>query len=298
MVESFQILNIFKFYFQRKKQNSASQNRQKRQCTQPDRYGQCENQLDHNNFFENLEKKNTTSDSPAPVVIDEMPSENDTTQIIPNDFFKIIKMRMDDFKEHLIRIEAKLNHLSKSEPPQCDTAVGTIDMVKLQKFGIPTNSKTELDALEKNLRDENYRQELVSILFGTFSVYLNTILNVKIFIYSNLQCGILQTIGGSAGKSNGTKVLEPLVHALIAPNFLSNISWTGRGKGKEKKIALNAYVKLLNLITVTLNKADKSYNQLKTENDLKYKIIKYATAKYGDSNHVVDGRCSASSFSR
>lgn len=107
----------------------------------------------------------------------------------------------------------------------------------------------------------------------------------------------LQSIGGSTGKSNGAKLLEPLVHSLITPTFLSSISWTGRGKGKEKKIALNAYVKLLNLITVTLNKADKSYNQLKTENELKYKIIKYARTEYGDSNRA-PGQSSASSISR
>lgn len=74
----------------------------------------------------------------------------------------------------------------------------------------------------------------------------------------------------------------------MTPAFLSSISWTGRGKGKEKKIPLNGYVNILNLITLTLNKADASYNQLKTENDLKYKIIKYAAAKYGDSSSTAD----------
>lgn len=77
------------------------------------------------------------------------------------------------------------------------------------------------------------------------------------------------------------------MHTIITPAFLSSISWTGRGKGKEKKIPLNGYVNILNLITLTLNKADASYNQMKTEYDLKYKIIKYASAKYGDSNRTV-----------
>lgn len=87
-----------------------------------------------------------------------------------------------------------------------------------------------------------------------------------------LQFNVLKFIGGVNGNNDGEKVLEPVVHSLISPKFLSSISWTGRGRGKERKISLNFYENL----------ADTKFSQLKTLNTLKYKIIKYAQTKFGD----------------
>lgn len=96
--------------------------------------------------------------------------ENESS-FIPNDFMKEIKAQMADFKEHLIRLEVKIDHYGKSAP-QCDDsldpAISTVDLTKLQKYGVPINSKSELDSLEKNLRDEHFRHELVSISFSIF----------------------------------------------------------------------------------------------------------------------------------
>lgn len=97
-----------------------------------------------------------------------------------------------------------------------------------------------------------------------------------------LQFNVLKFIGGVNGNNDGEKVLEPVVHSLISPKFLSSISWTGRGRGKERKISLNFYENLVNLITLIVNKADTKFSQLKTLNTLKYKIIKYAQTKFGD----------------
>lgn len=93
---------------------------------------------------------------------------------------------------------------------------------------------------------------------------------------------MLKTIGGVNGSSDGKKILEPVVHSLISPKYLSAISWTGRGKKNERKIALSGYVNTLNLITLTLNKADDRFDHLKTITNLKYKILKYAHAKFGE----------------
>lgn len=114
---------------------------------------------------------------------------------------------------------------------------------------------------------------------------------------------ILSEIGGTRQNSDGSKVLEPVVHALIAPDFLPSISWSGRGRGKESKIALSKYTRITNLIGEVVNLADGNFDQIKTLKDLKYKILKYAPAKYGckekgnsndvDSNHLsVDGTVS------
>lgn len=95
-----------------------------------------------------------------------------------------------------------------------------------------------------------------------------------------------------------SKILDPLVHAVITPTFLTFISWTGRGKGKERKIPLNKYIHVVNLIALTMNKADAKYNQLKTETDLKYKIIKHAVTRYTNSTSKIDDQNCASPASR
>lgn len=99
---------------------------------------------------------------------------------------------------------------------------------------------------------------------------------------------ILTSIGGSNGKSNGSKIIELVVHSIIEPTFLPYISWSGRGKEKDEKIALSKYSNIINLISLVMNKADKKFNQLETTKALKYKIIKYAPAKYGTKNDEND----------
>lgn len=98
---------------------------------------------------------------------------------------------------------------------------------------------------------------------------------------------MLKVIGGVNGKCDGRKILEPVVYSLIAPSFMCKISWTGRaGKGEPRKIPLSKYINVVNLIAFTLNKADRRYTQLKTENKLKYTIIKNVNAKFGDLSPI------------
>lgn len=96
---------------------------------------------------------------------------------------------------------------------------------------------------------------------------------------------ILNKIGGESGKANGSKILEPLVLAIFEPKMLNRISWTGRAaSGKAKKIAISKYSNILRLITNLCEKADSTYKSEECLYDLKYKIIKYAHAKYGETN--------------
>lgn len=93
---------------------------------------------------------------------------------------------------------------------------------------------------------------------------------------------ILQKIGGDRNVKGG-KMLEPLVLAIILPQFLSNITWSGRAaKGKDRKIALSKYGNIVTLITSICHKIDASYEPDECTKDLKYKILKYAHNKYSD----------------
>lgn len=86
-------------------------------------------------------------------------------------------------------------------------------------------------------------------------------------------------IGGDKGSANGFSVLEKLMHSLISSNYLQSISWTGRGKGKERKVALSTFEHVINFITVMVKKADANYSSDKVQHDITYEILKRAPSK-------------------
>lgn len=90
------------------------------------------------------------------------------------------------------------------------------------------------------------------------------------------QFDVLKKIGGDIGTSNGKTIIESIVYSLIDPTFLSNISWTGRGKPNETKIAMKQFTNITDLIIYTTQKADSSCTREKILKMLKYKVIKYA----------------------
>lgn len=81
--------------------------------------------------------------------------------------------------------------------------------------------------------------------------------------------------------ASGDEILERMTHYLICPSFLPHVSWTGRGKGKERKFALSSCVRLVNFIVITINKIDSSYNHKKVVSDMTYGILKRAPLKFG-----------------
>lgn len=90
----------------------------------------------------------------------------------------------------------------------------------------------------------------------------------------------LVALGGESGKAMGQKVLKSIFHSLIAPELLSSISWTGRSaKGAGTKIALCKYKGILRAIFLLCRKADKQYDAMRCEEDIKHKIIKNAPGK-------------------
>lgn len=82
-------------------------------------------------------------------------------------------------------------------------------------------------------------------------------------------------------KSINENPVEKVVHHLICPEYLPSMSWTGRGKGKEKKVALSSFIHIVNFICVTVNKIDKKLTDEKVKYILKYKILKHAPTKFG-----------------
>lgn len=83
------------------------------------------------------------------------------------------------------------------------------------------------------------------------------------------------------GKSSGDVVLERLTQYIISPKYLPHVSWTGRGKEKERKFALSACNQVVNFIVIIVNKADSNYNHKKVVSELIYNILKRAPSKFG-----------------
>lgn len=158
----------------------------KRQCTQTNRFGNRESLTNHNSFFENLANEtspnsiNSENESDSNSKKEEVvyiPLENgeleindeDLTSVSSNTFsdrqFNAIISRLMEFKEHLIRLEVKIDHYSRtSSSDESPVEIGTVDMTKSRNCGIPISSKTELNALEEKLKNEQFKNEIVSII--------------------------------------------------------------------------------------------------------------------------------------
>lgn len=86
---------------------------------------------------------------------------------------------------------------------------------------------------------------------------------------------------GADGNAYGDLVLEKIVHSVISPPYLKDISWTGKGKQKERKIALCKFNYIIDFIKSITFKADKSFTEAKFKDKLIYGILKRAPSKYG-----------------
>lgn len=105
------------------------------------------------------------------------------------------------------------------------------------------------------------------------NVYFRFVLNI--FFQTVIMRGL------DDGNSSGNDMLERLTQYLISPKYLPQVSWTGRGKDKERKFALSACDQLINFMVITVNKTDRRYNHEKVVNVLIYGILKRAPSKFG-----------------
>lgn len=65
-----------------------------------------------------------------------------------------------------------------------------------------------------------------------------------------------------------------MANFIINPILLADISWTGRGKGDEKKIPLKRYVHIVDLLNVLARKADGKMTRRKVQKQLTYTVLK------------------------
>lgn len=86
---------------------------------------------------------------------------------------------------------------------------------------------------------------------------------------------MLELVGGTDGTSGGMATLKSIISYVINPRFLKNISWTGRGKGDERKIPLQRYVHTVDFITVLGVKADHTLTRRQVQKAFTYTLCKH-----------------------
>lgn len=114
----------------------------------------------------------TSSDNESEIITIESETSASLGTYISNEQFKELLSRMIDVKEHLIRLEVKVDHYGRTSVPcggDSPGGIGTVDMTKLRSCGVPISTKAELETLEKKLMDKNYKNELVSFV-GTYLI--------------------------------------------------------------------------------------------------------------------------------
>lgn len=92
-------------------------------------------------------------------------SEHMNSSQITHTQYVTLLCHMEDIKKQMTRIEVKLDQGQNATIAKNEHAIGTIDLTKLQLFGVPVKSKDQLQILEDKLKNEVFRNGLVSAKF-------------------------------------------------------------------------------------------------------------------------------------
>lgn len=105
----------------------------------------------------------------------------------------------------------------------------------------------------------------------------------------------MEKVGGTDGTSQGMSTLKAITAYLINPGFWHLISWTGRGKGNERKIPLRRYVHLVNFISVLGMKSDATLTKEAVQGAFTYTLLKHAPKNDDDASKSSDTSSATSS---
>lgn len=106
---------------------------------------------------------------------------------------------------------------------------------------------------------------------------------------------MIESLGNSTG--SGSAMLERVVHAMIEVSFLPSMSWTGKGKVKDEKIALGTFIHVINFIKVAVRRTDSSFSDEMFDGQIKYVILKRAPSKYGKTEDAIEENLLDANFS-
>lgn len=93
-------------------------------------------------------------------------------------------------------------------------------------------------------------------------------------------------IGGATGAGKAYKHIKKIFAAIMALDVLSTFTWSGRGKGIERKNAFEKYHNVQKLIFTVLNLIESNYSMDECIRDMKQKIFKYAYLHSSKNNDI------------
>lgn len=83
-------------------------------------------------------------------------------------------------------------------------------------------------------------------------------------------------IGGRNGVGKADKLIGRVFLTIMSAELLSTYTWSGRGKGEEKKNSFKNYRNVQQLIFTVLNLVQKTYSLDECIHHIKFKVLKYA----------------------
>lgn len=116
----------------------------------------------------------------------------------------------------------------------------------------PVRTKEELDAINKNLADDEYRASFVREL---------------------------SKVNGVSGTCDGNKAAYRLCDYIFNPYLLSLYNWTGSSKSGIAKECFNQYTNLIDVFGQIIMLADTRYSIAENEKFFKDKILKYSVMR-------------------
>lgn len=152
-------------FFSLKKTTAPDPPRAKRLRTETNRYGVGKTVGNHNDFFtKNLTstadvspgESNNDSASTSERILT-MSSQNSNDQM-----FRLLMEKMSGIEDFLVGMSIKLDLLRQSEQKSSERkSKGEFDINKLKEFGLPAQSEADINKLEENLNDKEFKQNLV-----------------------------------------------------------------------------------------------------------------------------------------
>lgn len=111
----------------------------------------------HNAFFEKLGDVLPEKDNGTLVNTSQC---NESASLNSNDpIFRLLIKKMNAIEDFLIKISVKLDNLrryERSNKKSCE-----IDISELKALGLPAESEPDIEKLEENLKDADFKQKLV-----------------------------------------------------------------------------------------------------------------------------------------
>lgn len=121
----------------------------------------------YNDFFDDINSNATSSSTIA-----EPPTADKNCNCA--ELLKLLLKKVDAIEDHVIKIDVKINHL-ESAPSNARKAIklGGVTMDQLKEFGLPVETESDLENLEKKLKNDfEFKTKIVSSFTPLVNSYL------------------------------------------------------------------------------------------------------------------------------